>query len=134
MKHEITEAMKSATLGALIDHLYNVQQTRIANQKIVDAEKEFEGRLKELVLAKLAEQNVEGSKGTLATVSKTLKVVPTVDDWPELYKHIQLTGRFDLLQKRAAVQAMRDVWESDGDDAIPGVERQAKTELTIRKR
>ena len=44
---------------------------------------------------------------------------PAIDNWPELYKHIQKTGEFELLQRRLNTGSVKERWEIG--KKVPGV-------------
>jgi hypothetical protein len=68
--------------------------------------------------------SAKNPQGMSATIMESL--VPKVEDWELFHKHIQTTGDFFLLQKRAAVLTCRESFTMGR--VIPGV-----MPLTLRK-
>lgn len=60
-----------------------------------------------------------------------MRAYADVTDWNSLWKHIQKTGEFDLLQKRVTVTAVRQRWEVGKE--VPGVAQAQEPEVSITK-
>jgi hypothetical protein len=119
------------TVGTCADRLYTLQQQRLALKKQMDKIAEQEAELGEHTLGLLNTQKLDSGKGKIGRVSKVPKEVPTVSDWGKFYAWIKKTGAFDTLQKRPAVEAIRDRWADKV--RIPGVTKTAIMKLSIGK-
>lgn len=123
------------TLGACIDLAYNARAERL------DMEREFEERIKdykdheaaikEHIIATFNKSDIEGARGEIATASVTRTTVPQVKDWPAVFKYIEKTHAWDLMEKRMARIAYRD--RLDDNEVIPGVEPFVKIDLSLTK-
>lgn len=69
--------------------------------------------------------------GLFATATVTESEQPNVTDWDDFYKYIIENDMMHLLQKRAAANACRELWEMG--DEIAGVEPYTKRALSLRK-
>lgn len=116
--------------GALADKLYTMEQEL---SKKVKALKEYEAQVKALredFINNLPKDS-SGIMGKVGRVKVTVKVKPTVEDWPSLYAHIKKTGSFELLQKRLGEAAVKERW--DDKKEIPGVGRFNAVGLSVVK-
>lgn len=64
------------------------------------------------------QKGVTGRRGRVEVGSKE---VPTVKDWPKLYKHILKKQEFDLLNRALNRAAVQQRWEAG--KAVPGVDK-----------
>lgn len=108
------------TLGACADMLFELRNSRLAEQKKVDSIEEKEKALKSYIIEHLPKSEASGISGKLARVTVVVKQIPQVKDWDVFYKYIKRTGNFDLMQKRLSDAAIKERLE-DGK-LIPGVE------------
>jgi len=119
------------TLGACADRLYKLRQTRLDEQKRVDAIAAEEAALREYIIDTLPKSQASGVAGQYARVSVVTKVVPQVEDWDKLYKYVARTKSWDLLQRRVASAAVQARW--DDHKAVPGVGEFTVVSLSINK-
>ena len=92
---------------------------RLALDKQVAELKKQEEALKDKVMANLrksANKSVSNGDRLFQWVEKE---EPTIEDWPALYKHIQKTGEFELLQRRLNTGSVKERWEIG--KKVPGV-------------
>lgn len=119
-----------STIGAKIDRLHDLrEQKRDLEAKI----KEIVGKASELENALMEQMDAEGvskSTGNSATVSVTLSVKPSVDDWEAFYKYIHRTKYYHLLERRPSVTGCRELLETKGK--IPGIVPFTQRKLNIR--
>lgn len=106
-------------LGDVVDLLYTTKQARLAAGKVAAEFEEREKLLKEHLIQNLPKSNASGIAGKLARATIETKKVPTTEDWEAFYKYIKKTGRFDLLQRRLAEGAVKEMW--DDGKKVPGV-------------
>lgn len=110
-----------ATPGGRVDHLYKLQQQRIAlkaQERLISAEEEA---LEQTLIKEFGKAKVEGMRGKLGQAYLDRKVVPRVTDWEKYWGHIKKTGHFDLLQKRPGEVACQERWDEGKN--IPGCEQ-----------
>lgn len=119
------------TVGECVDLAFAMRAERLAAQKQVDEVKAQEELLKDHVLHLLADSNIDGAKGRVATAAVQRRVVAQVSNWDEVYQYIQDNAAFDLLQKRVNDTAFRERIESG--EAIPGVEPFTVVTLSLTK-
>ena len=72
-----------------------------------------------ITINKLEEQGIDRIGNDTCTVSIRKEIVPAIEDWDEVYTYIKETGQFELLHKRMAATAYREL-QSMGAD-VPGV-------------
>lgn len=118
-------------LGACADKLYNLRQSRLAQQKLVDVIEAEEKALKEHIINTLPKSEASGVAGKLARVTVTTKEVPQIKNWDAFYKHLKKTGQFDLMQRRLSDAAIKERWEAGKE--IPGVEHFQVTTISMNK-
>lgn len=92
---------------------------RLAKQKEVDALEEVEKALKKQVMEALSKAKNKAISNGERLFQLVTKPEPTVDDWPTLYKHIQKTGEFELLERRPNRGSIKERW--DLGKKVPGV-------------
>lgn len=107
------------TLGACVDLLYTTRQARLAKGKEMEDLEVVEKALKDHLIDNLPKSDASGVAGRLARATINTKKVPTVEAWDDLYRYVKRTGRFDLLQRRLAEGAVKEMW--DAGKAVPGV-------------
>lgn len=66
----------------------------------------------------------------VATVGINEKVVPQAEDWDQVYRYIQETGNFFLLNRALNAAAYRELVESEGD--VPGLKPFVRRTLSVR--
>jgi hypothetical protein len=120
------------TLGACVDMIYKMRETRLAAQKIVDEQKHLEETLKNHILTNFNRQDVDKASGKLATCAVTRRTVGDIEDWDTFTDFIKKTNSFDLLQKRINDTAYR--LRLDDSVEVPGVEAREVVSLSITKR
>jgi hypothetical protein len=119
------------TLAACADLFYQTKQARLAQQKIVDELKARESLLENHLIDNLPKSEATGVAGKVARASVITKIIPTVNDWDELYKHIKKTGNFELLQRRLSETAVKERWEEK--KVVPGVGTFNKITISVTK-
>lgn len=118
-------------LGACADMLFELRNSRLAEQKKVDEIEEKEKALKVYIIKNLPKSEASGISGKLARVTVIVKQIPQVKDWDAFYKHIKKTGSFDLVQKRLSDAAIKERFE-DGKE-VPGVEMFNAVSISMNK-
>ena len=118
-------------LGALADLRYDLQQERKEAASFVEGLKKRERELDDFILTQFDEEEMESAKGKKASITKQRTTIATVTDWEAFHKYIAQNNAFELMQKRAAVTALRERW--DDNTEIPGVEAGRKVSVSVRK-
>ena len=118
-------------IGTEINQLYALRASRLGLQKEVDDIKLKETLKKEEIMAELKRMGLSKASGSLATASRTSKIVPIVNDWDKTFAYIGETKQFDLVQRRIAVLA----WTARLEDGIlvPGTEQSETFDLSLTK-
>lgn len=107
------------TLAGCADLLYTTRQERLGKGKEVEELERRESLLSAHLIDNLPKSQAQGITGRLARATIVTKDVPTVEDWAKLYKHIQKTGDFTLLQRRLGDASVKEYW--DARKKVPGV-------------
>lgn len=89
-------------------------------------------QIEDLLLEHLPKNQLEGATGVRGRVEVKKSTVPNVYDWDALWKFIIRTKSFELVQKRAGVEACRERWADK--KVIPGVEPYTKLSIKVSAR
>lgn len=119
------------TLGACADELYATREKRLLLQKEAAALSDRETAIKEHLIAVLPKSDATGASGRVARAQVVTSVVPQVEDWEALYKHVRRTGSFELLQRRLADNAIKERW--DDGKKVPGVGTFSLVKVSVTK-
>lgn len=118
-------------IGPRADLYHDVRELRLAMEKEVAAVAAFEKSVKDSIINDLSVSENTGAAGLRYRAQVVPKREPTVEDWSKLWTHIQMTGEFDLLQKRVATTAVKERWEAGVD--LPGVGAVNVKDLSVTK-
>lgn len=115
--------LTATELAQLADHYWTTREKRLAADRVAKDLKDEESRTEATLLKEMREQQLTAIGGKLVrlAIPTVPDYVPAVQDWAALYKHIQATGDFSLLQKRVGTTACKERWEAN--ETIPGVEK-----------
>jgi hypothetical protein len=117
-------------LGARIDELHELRtQKRVLEKELKDLEKTYSEKQLE-VIDLMHAQGVTKMTGSSATVSIGTSIKPSVEDWDTFYEFIHRHKYYHLLERRPAVLACRELFETKG--VIPGVVPFTKETLNLR--
>jgi len=122
---------ENLTHGAIANLRYDLQQERMIAAKHVEKLKKEERRLDDFILNNVLVGDTTKAGGTRGGISKSLTTIAVVNDWPAFYKFIAANEAWDLMQKRAAVGALRERW--DNETEVPGVERGNAVKVHVSK-
>ena len=117
-------------LNQLMDELSSVRKDIKSLQEQEKILKLRQNDLDSEIIYKMEEQGLDQIASDVCTISKKIDVVPTVEDWDVLHKHIIDTGRFELLQKRVSATAYRELIAAGMD--VPGVKSTELTRINFR--
>jgi hypothetical protein len=128
----LTAKLMSKGIGPSIDHMAKLREDkRELEAKIKTIEAEY-ASVEAALLSQLEDQGMNKATGKTATASITSTVVGNLVDATALHKYIKRTGHFHLLQQRLSDPACRELFESKGPQAIPGVEPFTKKRVNLR--
>lgn len=119
------------TLGACIDHAYELQQKYLEQKHKADAIAKQVSEVEEYIIATFPKAGLHGGKGALASATILTSVEPSVQDWDSVFKYVQKKKAWDLMYRRLNSKAFRDRLEEG--EVIPGVEKFNRVKLSIRK-
>ena len=119
------------TPGEIANLRYDMQQERMTAAKHVEKLKKVEKILDDYILNNLLVGSTTKAGGSRGGISKQLTTIAVVTDWPAFYTFIAANDAWDLMQKRAAVGALRERW--DNETEVPGVERGSAVKVHVSK-
>lgn len=120
-----------SSIGLCADLFHEVRELRLAMQKEVDKVAAREKEIKDYIIDNLSKSDDTGAAGKRYRAQIVSKVTPAAADWEKIHQFIAENDRFDLLQKRLADKAVKDMWE-EGEE-VPGVERFNAIDVSITK-
>lgn len=126
-----TGALMPASIGLCADLYSEVRELRLAMQKIVDDVKARETEIKEHIIDNLSKSSDTGAAGRKYRAQIVTKEVPTLKDWTAFTAYVAENNRFDLMHKRIADTAVKDMWEAGAD--VPGVGKFKAVDVSITK-
>ena len=109
----------SSHLPDIVDAYIFTRTQRLALDKQVKEVKEHEDMLKDAIISKYKEANINTLGSTNGIVKLTITKEPEATDWPALYAYIQQTGDFSLLHKRVTAAAVKE--QTDAGMTLPGI-------------
>lgn len=119
------------TIGATIDLLWSLRESRKAAEAAVTEIKEKEAAVEAHLMNNFDKSGLDGAKGKYGLATLKRSTVADVTDWPAFYSYIQRNKAWELLQKRPAITAIRERW--DAHKTIPGVEPKEVVQLSLTK-
>lgn len=122
--------MSELNTSELIDKRLAIRQ---ALADLAEQEKHLKEQQEEVdyqLMQKLEADGLSKFSNDQATISISEQIVPQVEDWDALQAHILKTGEFELMQRRPAVKAYRELREAGIE--VPGVVDFAKRGLNVR--
>lgn len=128
----VSEQKKEQTMDELLNEL---TQVRTDLKKLQEKERGFKSRKMELearIVSTLKEQGIDRIGNDNCTVSIKEEVVPTVEDWDQVYQHLLQTKQFELIQKRMSATAFRELLQMGMN--VPGVKATELTRVNFRSK
>ena len=119
----------------LDDKMNMLADTRAKLKVLLEQEKELkqvQNALEAEIAADMERQGLTQTGNDACTISLKTEVVPSVEDWDVLHKHISDTGRFELLQKRMSATAYRELIAME--PSVPGVRSTELTKVNYRSK
>lgn len=120
-----------SSLGDVVDEYRRVRDIRLAMKKETDAVEERERELKDHLINEIPKSEITGVAGKRFRAQIVKKDVPAAEDWKQIHAWVMQNERFDILQKRLADKAIKDMWEEG--ETIPGVVKFPKVDVSVTK-
>ncbi len=124
--------MLEKTINELLDDLYSIRTEVKSLQEQESELKRSQRELEATLMTKLDQQGVDRVGNDVCTVSLKKEIVPTVEDWEAVQRHVRDTGQFELLQKRMSAVAYRELRSMNLD--VPGVKATELTRINFRSK
>ena len=128
----VSKQEKEQTMDELLNEL---TQVRTDLKKLQEKEKGFKGRKMELeakIVSTLKQQGIDRIGNDSCTLSIKEVIVPTVEDWDQVYQHLLQTKQFELIQKRMSATAFRELLQMGMN--VPGVKATELTRVNFRSK
>ena len=119
-------------LNTLLDELASIRGEIKSLQEQEKVLKLRQNDLDSEIIRKMEDQGLDQIANDVCTVSKKIDVVPTVEDWDVVHRHILDTKQFELLQKRMSATAWRELLQMG--QAVPGVKATELTKINFRSK
>ena len=119
-----------STVGAKIDALHALREEKRQLEELLKAKAQEIDLVEIDLIEQMDQQNITKSTGSKATVSLSVSVKPSVEDWDAFYAYIHKNKYYHLLERRPSVTGCRELFDHKG--AIPGVVPFTQRKLNIR--
>ena len=119
-----------STVGAKIDALHALREEKRQLEELLKAKAQEIDLVENDLIEQMDQQNITKSTGSKATVSISVSVKPSVEDWDAFYAYIHKNKYYHLLERRPSVTGCRELFDHKG--AIPGVVPFTQRKLNIR--
>jgi hypothetical protein len=120
---------KGTTLGEIIDELGRRYLKRKDADAAAEKLKKQEDVVREYLLALAHDQDINGARGSIASVAVSTADVPTVEDWDAFFAFCKKKGNDDLLQRSVSSPAWRE--RIKDKKAVPGTGTFQRTTLRL---
>jgi len=124
------ELYDKSTIGVRIDQLHNIRERKRELEEQVKQLSEQMNELEGQLIDQMDKEGVVRSTGNTATVSISVSVRPSIDDWDAFYAYIHRNKYYHLLERRPSVTGCRELFETKGK--IPGAVPFTQRKLNIR--
>ena len=124
--------MELSELSMHVDNYVKLREQRLAADKVAAALKKDENAVMQLVLDTMvdSDMNMVGGSEKRVTRRKTTGLV--VDDWDALNNWVLATGNVQILSRRIAVGAYKEITEGEGIK-VPSVSEVEINKLSVAK-
>tara|TARA_Y100001951_G_C11242961_1_gene241641 strand:+ start:486 stop:866 length:381 start_codon:yes stop_codon:yes gene_type:complete len=115
--------------------LTDLTEVRMNLKNLQEKERGFKSRKMELeakIVSSLRQQGIDRVGNDSCTLSIKEEIVPTVQDWDEVYKYLIQTKQFELIQKRMSATAFRELLQMGLN--VPGVKATELTRVNFRSK
>lgn len=128
----VSEQEKQQTMDQLLTELTEV---RTNLKTLQEKERGFKSQKMELeakIVSTLKEQGIDRVGNDGCTLSIKQELVPTVEDWDQVYQYLLQTKQFELIQKRMSATAFRELLQMGMH--VPGVKATELTRVNFRSK
>lgn len=119
-----------------INELINqLADTREAINELDTQKKELTRKKEDLeskLVVVMEDQGIDRTANDRATVSVKTEIMPSAEDWDQIYKHILKTEQFELLHRRLSAQAFRELLSLGMN--VPGIKATDVIRINYRTR
>jgi hypothetical protein len=119
--------------GEKCDELYALREKIAEAQAAVDALEKQKRAMEDELLGAMKEAGTDIVRGQRATVTVTETVLPQIKDAEAFGKFVLRHKALHLFERRVARAAYKELKESMGGKAVPGIDEFTKVSLSIRK-
>ena len=123
-------SLEGLSIGDLARLADNVREQKRDLERQAKALTEELDQIKDAILAKLDEQEVDRIAVDGITISKSSNTQPSVEDWDQVYAFIAENNLFPLLQRRITATLWREMLEAG--EVVPGITPFVKRDVNIR--
>lgn len=124
--------MTQPTIGELTDALFRVREKKREVNKKLESITATQMRIEGMLMEALDNQQTRKGEGSMASVSISTTLEPTVKDWDAAKRWILRHKELELFQHRLSPVHYRNLLE-EYPKGIPGVEPFEKRKINLRK-
>ena len=115
-----------------------LREKRSALKKLYEQHDEvFKGEQKEIenhFLKYLNEQGVDSARTPAGTVYRQVEMIPSAEDWDEVYKFIRENEAFEMLERRIKKTFVAEYQEEHDGELPPGVKVYREYVARVRRK
>tara|TARA_R100001463_G_scaffold65877_4_gene119173 strand:+ start:2178 stop:2597 length:420 start_codon:yes stop_codon:yes gene_type:complete len=128
--HQIIESEQN--LDDLMNKLTDMREVIASTEEGLKELKQRKTDLEAKLIAKMNDQGLDRIGNDRCSISVKTEIVPTVEDWDAVYRHILSTEQFELLHKRMSASTYREFLSLDME--LPGVKPTDVIRINYRSR
>ncbi len=128
--HQIIESEQN--LDDLMNKLTDMREVIASTEEGLKKLKQRKTDLEAKLIAKMNDQGLDRIGNDRCSISVKTEIVPTVEDWDAVYRHILSTEQFELLHKRMSASTYREFLSLDME--LPGVKPTDVIRINYRSR
>tara|TARA_X000001388_G_C2211101_1_gene115179 strand:+ start:528 stop:947 length:420 start_codon:yes stop_codon:yes gene_type:complete len=128
--HQIIESEEN--LDDLMNKLTDMREVIASTEEGLKELKQRKTDLEAKLIAKMNDQGLDRIGNDRCSISVKTEIVPTVEDWDAVYRHILSTEQFELLHKRMSASTYREFLSLDME--LPGVKPTDVIRINYRSR
>ena len=119
-------------LDDLMNKLTDMREIIATTEQGLKELKQRKNDLEATLIAKMNGQGLDRIGNDRCSISVKTEIVPTVEDWDAVYRHILSTEQFELLHKRMSASTYREFLSLDME--LPGVKPTDVIRINYRSR
>lgn len=128
--HQIIKSEQN--LDDLMNKLTDMREVIASTEEGLKELKQRKTDLEAKLIAKMNDQGLDRIGNDRCSISVKTEIVPTVEDWDAVYRHILSTEQFELLHKRMSASTYREFLSLDME--LPGVKPTDVIRINYRSR